>query len=190
MKTSIVMILLTVLVSPFATANEAETFQIEANSAIKEFASSLKAALVSALKSGGPVEAIGVCNQEAPLIASELSKKYGMTIRRTSLKVRNPSNSADDWESAALEHFEQRKNKGEAITKLTFSEKVSNETSTQWRMMKAIPTDKVCLACHGSKIAAPVQATLDSYYPEDQATGFKLGDIRGAFSVTKTITTD
>jgi hypothetical protein len=51
--------------------------------------------------------------------------------------------------------------------------------------MKAIPTAKVCLACHGSAITPEVTAALDEAYPQDQARGYAEGDIRGAFSLSK-----
>lgn len=165
-------------------------FEQEATTAIKELAGSLKSSLMAAMQDGGPVEAVAVCNLIAPTLAAEISKKYGMDIRRTSLKVRNPDNEADAWETDVLQRFETRLAAGEAIQKLTFSEKVSSPEGEHWRMMKAIPTDKVCLSCHGSKIAAPIQANIDKYYPDDMATGFKLGDIRGAFTVKKAVKKD
>lgn len=164
-----------------------QQFEKKAQAAIKEFASSLKTALLSAMQDGGPIEAVAVCNLIAPTLAAEMSKKHGMEIGRTSLKVRNPSNEADEWETSVMQKFETRLDSGEAIQSLTFSEKVDTNTGQQWRMMKAIPTDKVCLSCHGTKIAPPIQAKLDKYYPDDMATGFKLRDIRGAFSVSKDI---
>ncbi len=170
-----------------AQSGEQQQFEKEAQAAIKEFASSLKTALLSAMQDGGPVEAVAVCNLIAPTLAAEMTKKHGLDISRTSLKIRNPQNEADEWETSVLQQFETRLKSGEAIQSLTFSEKVKTDTGQQWRMMKAIPTDKVCLACHGTKIAPPVQANLDKYYPDDMATGFKLRDIRGAFTVSKDI---
>ncbi len=51
--------------------------------------------------------------------------------------------------------------------------------------MKAIPTGPLCLACHGETLAAPVAEKIGELYPADKATGFREGDIRGAFVVTK-----
>ena len=48
--------------------------------------------------------------------------------------------------------------------------------------MKAIPTAELCLACHGTKIDPVVAAKLTELYPRDQARGYKVGDIRGAFT--------
>jgi len=49
--------------------------------------------------------------------------------------------------------------------------------------MKAIPTGEGCLKCHGQNIAPEITAKLKENYPDDKATGFKLGDVRGAFSI-------
>jgi len=180
-------LMLTIPVGVQAQNDQQQQFEQQAGAAIKDFAGTLKSALTAAMKSGGPVEAVAVCSLIAPTLAAEMSKKYGMDLGRTSLRVRNPANEADAWETSVMEQFQRRLDSGEAIQKLTFSEKVEAETSQQWRMMKAIPTDKLCLSCHGSKIAEPVQAMLDNYYPDDMATGFKLGDIRGAFTVKQDI---
>lgn len=184
MKKVIIASLLLALTPHVSMADELQDFNQQSKMAIKEFAGTLKGALVSAMKSGGPVEAIKVCNQVAPEIAQTLSKKYDLTIARTSLKVRNPNNSPDAWETTVLNKFETRKANGEAVKTLTFSKTVDSQ---QMRMMKAIPTGQVCLTCHGSDITEPVQASLNTLYPNDQATGFALGDIRGAFSISKTI---
>jgi uncharacterized protein DUF3365 len=169
-------------------ADEYQEFTQQSQAAIKEFAGTLKEALVSSMKSSGPVEAINVCNKVAPTIASELSKKYGMEIARTSLKVRNPNNAPDHWEETVLNAFEQRKLEGETVKTLSLSEITTEDGSQEMRMMKAIPTGEVCLICHGSNIAEPIQASLDKLYPDDQATEFSLGDIRGAFTVRENYT--
>lgn len=188
--------IITVLISLFclfttavqAQDSEQQQFEKEAQLAIKALAESMKKALMGAMQDGGPVEAVSVCKLIAPTLAAEISKQHGLDIRRTSLRVRNPENEADSWETDVLQRFQTRLASGEAIQKLSFSEKVENDVGTaQWRMMKAIPTDKVCLSCHGTKIVAPVQAVLDQHYPNDMATGFKLGDIRGAFTVKRDV---
>lgn len=63
------------------------------------------------------------------------------------------------------------------------SDQTSEETEDGFRYMKAIPTKGLCLTCHGEALTEPVKATLAELYPEDKATGFKVGDIRGAFSI-------
>ncbi len=169
----------------FAENQEQIAFERDAQAAIKDLSTHLKEALMSALQDGGPIEAISVCKLVAPTLADEVSKKYSLDIHRTSLRVRNPDNEADSWETGVLQLFETRLKTGEAIQSLSFVERVDSELVYEWRYMKAIPTDKLCLSCHGSQIAIPVQKLIDKNYPSDMATGYKMGDIRGAFSVKR-----
>lgn len=150
---------------------------------VREFAKSLKGALQGAMKAGGPLNAIGVCNVVAPEIAKEQSKKYGWQVRRTSLKPRNPANAPDEWEQRVLYSFEKRKAAGEIAAKIEYAEVVDTGGKRQFRYMKAIPTVDICTKCHGVDIAPEVIDHLDKLYPEDKARGFKPGDIRGAFSI-------
>ena len=158
----------------------------EAKGIVKEFFTSLKGELQSAMKEGGPVNAIVVCKERAPAIAQDLSDKTGWEVGRTSLKLRNPAlNAPDEWEQAVLLKFEERKKDGENVETMAFAEVVETGDGKQYRFMKAIPTGDVCLACHGDAITPDVTAALDEAYPEDQARGYQLGDIRGAFTLAK-----
>jgi len=153
--------------------------------AVKVFMTQLKGELKSAMKAGGPVNAINVCNQKAPAIAAALSKKYGWNIARTSLKTRNASNAPDNWETKVLNKFDERKANGEDVKPMAYFEAVENNGKKSFRFMKAIPTGEVCLKCHGENIAPPIKAKLKELYPNDKATGYKLGDVRGAFTITQ-----
>lgn len=154
----------------------------ESRALIKEFAGQLKSRLKAAMKDGGPVNAIEVCNITAPDIASNLSNEFTWKIGRTSLKTRNASNLPDSWEAQVLRQFEQRKLSGEDISKLDYYE----NTEKGFRYMKAIPTQGLCLTCHGESIPEAVKVKLQELYPQDKATGFKAGDIRGAFTLLNT----
>ena len=70
---------------------------------------------------------------------------------------------------------------------MAYFEEVKTEQGNSFRFMKAIPTGQVCLDCHGDKIDPKVATKLITTYPEDKAIGFKLGDIRGAFTITQPI---
>lgn len=168
---------------PFAASSETMTESdprvTESRMAVKAFGKELITQLKQALEEGGPVKAIKVCNSEAPEIAAKLSNQYDWKIGRTSLKTRNPKNNPDEWETKVLQQFEQRKQNGEDISTLESYE----TTAKGFRYMKAIPTKGLCLTCHGDAIPESVKATLVELYPEDKATGFKAGDIRGAFSI-------
>jgi hypothetical protein len=160
----------------------------EARALMKEFAVTLKGELEAAMKSGGPTKAIGVCKERAPAIAADLSARSGWTIGRVSLKPRNARLGVPDaWQRQVLTRFDERQAAGEPVDTMAFAEVVQDQGSKQFRFMKAIPTGEVCLACHGSHITPEVTAALDQAYPEDQARGYALGEVRGAFSLAKPI---
>lgn len=161
------------------TTTEIDPRVSESRTVVKQFGKQLIGKLKQALEEGGPVTAIKVCNIEAPGIAEQLSRQYDWRVGRTALKTRNPNNNPDEWETNVLQQFEQRKQDGEAISKLEYSE----ETVEGFRYMKAIPTKGLCLTCHGTAIPEPVKATLLELYPEDKAIGFKEGSVRGAFTI-------
>ena len=53
--------------------------------------------LMTAMQDGGPGAAIEVCRDAAPKIAAEVSEEQGLTIGRTSHKLRNPENAPPSW---------------------------------------------------------------------------------------------
>ena len=151
----------------------------------KRLASDLSAELTSAMTAHGPTGGIEACSIKAPQIADEIAAESGWLIGRTSLKVRNPNNSPDEWEQAVLNQFELRHAGKENVNNLEYSERVTVGDKTIFRYMKAIPTKGLCLACHGSNLNDEVANKVNSLYPNDRATGFNLDDIRGAFTLTK-----
>jgi hypothetical protein len=157
----------------------------EARAASQMFAKTLKSQLITAIKAGGPKNAIPVCQQIAPAVAAQYSAD-GLVIGRTALRIRNPANAPDDWERDVLVGFAKAMEKGVDPKTLErfafFPDKAGGKT---FRYMKAIPVAQPCLACHGSNVSPTVQDALDEHYPDDQATGFALGDLRGAFTVRK-----
>ncbi len=177
-------------VSAYATAEEklsaSDALVTQAHTIIAQFSEKLKTQLMSAMKAEGPVKAIEVCNVRAPAIASEVSTQ-GWSVGRTSLKLRNVKNKPDEWEMRTLEFFEAEKAKGADVTKLERSEIANVNGVRTFRFMKAIPTGEPCLTCHGSEVSEPVKAKLATLYPNDQAIGFKAGDIRGAFTLSKPV---
>lgn len=183
-------IILIALLLPLSTAVQATSEQQmiqQSKESIKLFASQLKNKLQQGMQSGGPTAAIQVCNTAAVDIAKQVSEQQGWKIGRTSLKVRNSDNKAGAWEVKVLQDFEKRLKQGVAIKDLEYSELLNKHGQPEFRYMKAIPTQGICLSCHGDKLAPAITEKLQQLYPQDQATGFKLGDIRGAFTITRSV---
>ncbi|MGK0674398.1 MAG: DUF3365 domain-containing protein [Halothiobacillaceae bacterium] len=154
----------------------------QARAIAKEFGSTLKGELEKAMQAGGPVAAIEICHSKAPAIAKELSNKYGVEVHRTSLKPR--ATAPQDWEREVLTVFDARRAKGEDPNTIEFHAVTEIDGKPYLRYMKAIGTMPVCLHCHGEDIQPEVKAKLDALYPGDKATGYKAGELRGAFSIT------
>ncbi len=156
-----------------------------AKTAIKELATSLQSELKAAMQTGGPVAAIGVCNTKAMPITQKVAVEQSMHISRVSLKNRNPANAPNEWQAAVLVDFQRQKSEGNGMGSLTWSETVSENGEQEFRFMKAIPTGKICLMCHGTEISPQIERILADLYPTDRATGYREGDLRGAFVVTR-----
>jgi len=153
---------------------------------VKDFAQNLQGELMQAMKTGGPIAALEVCQMKSPEITDAASQQSGFRVARTSLKVRNPNNAPDAWEKTVLEAFAARLAAGESPKKMEHHEIVTHAGHTQLRYMKAIPTGQPCLMCHGDQEVAPdIAAKIDELYPDDQARGFKAGELRGAFTFTE-----
>ena len=152
----------------------------KANSAIKTYQTRLKSELKEAIRNGGPKAAISICSEKASQIAQETSEEFGLSIGRTSLKLRNPTNKADDWELAMLNQFKVRKKQGVSLASM----EASYQDDTIFRYMKAIPMNGMCANCHGTNVNPKLYKHIKEYYPDDQAIGLKPGDTRVAFTVS------
>lgn len=136
----------------------------------------------------GPMRAVMVCKYTAPEVSSTLSRLHGMRVTRVSLQPRNPAlGFADAWEQTVLLEFERRFARGEKVDGIEHAEVVTEPTGRYLRYLRAIPTGKVCLACHGpvEQMTEAVKAQIANEYPHDRAVGFKEGSIRGAVSIKK-----
>ncbi|MFP4156977.1 MAG: DUF3365 domain-containing protein [Opitutales bacterium] len=136
--------------------------------------------LMAAMKSGGPPEAIRVCQAVAQDLTRAASEsEAAVTIRRTALRVRNPENAPDALDREVLESWE-------ADAGRTGPPKPSMTTLEDRRIVhRPIMMAELCLQCHGSpeQIDPETAAQIANYYPEDEATGFSAGAIRGAFRI-------
>lgn len=157
----------------------------KARAAIKGLGGALKDKLVAAMKEGGPMKAIEVCNTAALPITEEQGKAAGVRIGRTALKVRNEKNAPDAFEKKVLEMFVEKLKAGADVAKLDYAETVTENGVATVRYMKPIPMlEKPCATCHGGAIDPALKAEIDKLYPKDQATGFTPGELRGAFTVS------
>jgi hypothetical protein len=166
---------LAVLVVACATATPiSESDMARAARALEPLKRELRSALVGALREAGPQGAIEVCQLRAPEIA-RLTSTGGAVLGRTSHRLRNPENAPEPWMSEFLEEY--------------LTNPVDNEpravglASGGIGYVEPIRMKGICMQCHGDRIKPDVKARLRALYPEDEATGFKKGELRGMFWV-------
>lgn len=144
-----------------------------AEDTLKPIKMQFKETLMSGMQQG-VVEAIDYCNLEAPEITAKVPE--GVEVGRTSHRVRNPANEPTELLQAPLDYYLEMERLGEEA-----SGQITQLPSGDWLYVEPIYTQAVCLACHGQNIAQEVQRTINKKYPDDQATDFKEGELRGMF---------
>ena len=168
--------------SVIASEHQQDALKREAQQLVQQFVGQLKPQLKKAMEAGGPTLAIESCATLAPAIADAISAQSGWKVRRVSLKTRNASRAEpDDWERSVLIRFDQRQAAGALPSTINFGEIEGGH----YRYMQAQGVEPVCLVCHGQQLSASVKEMLDQYYPNEQARGYTLGQLRGAISLTK-----
>ena len=150
---------------------------VRAAEARDALAGRLMAELRAALADGGPDRGIAVCLDRAPAIAREVFERHpGMPLKLSlhdALPIlRNSDNRAPAWASAAV--AERRSSPATFVG-----------GAGQVAALYPILLQPQCVQCHGNadELAPPVAAALRDAYPEDRATGFAPGDLRGWFWV-------
>lgn len=137
----------------------------------------------AAMKKGGPSYAIEFCNTRAIALTDSLSNEFNCNIERLSMKNRNPDNFPDSQtEKEQLKKYKKQYQKGENIiaTTVAFDDRIEYYKPIVVGM-------ETCLKCHGTPengLSEETKEQLSQLYPDGKATGYELGDFRGAWKVT------
>ena len=144
--------------------------QATATAARDAMMAELMQTLSGEIKSDGPAAAIGVCKEKAPDIAAAVGKRFGVRIGRFSHRLRSPQNVAPAWAQGLLADDPQE-------------ERLAAGPSGNLGVTLPIRIAQKCLLCHGpaDSLESDVRGALASRYPQDQATGYAEGDLRGWF---------
>jgi hypothetical protein len=160
-------------------ASVVKTGQKASSQLLKTLGSNLK----KHMKEGGPVKAAEFCITNAHTLTDKVSSDLGadVTVKRVSLKYRNPANAPLEDETVVLTALESLQKEGVMLPQYLVKH-VDKET---YKYYKPLSINKgVCLKCHGVIKNSELNAKIAKSYPEDKATGYKLGDLRGAIVVT------
>ena len=143
----------------------------------------LKGTLILHLERGGPEAALAVCADTAQVLTESVARRHGVMMHRVSTRWRNPLDAPDAYETAVLEAFSRLLEKGELSDTTEHAAVTTADGKRVFRYLRPIRIQRPCLSCHGQELAPGVQAVLSDYYPDDRATGYSEGDLRGAVSV-------
>lgn len=181
-------VLLTNLLSLFvafgAWAQDPEPYFAEAEGVLQQVRGAMMRELKVALDMN-PAKAVALCRHLAPTIKSQIEEETGWEVRRVALRVRDPRNRPNEDERGILLAYVLRLAAGQPTRLLRTERVVDREGRRYVHVMQGIPTFDTCLVCHGPNIDPEVDRAIDKLYPNDEAIGYSVGDIRGAFSLYK-----
>ncbi len=158
------------------TSAHAQDFETEAKALAHDLKSSLMKNLSEKVAKEGAVKAISFCHENVKPIAKSAAKDRALKFDfgRTSHKIRNETNAPQAWADVYLKEF-QGKFKGD-IKKDFIIHKLENSKRVY---LEPLYVQAQCLTCHGESVAPEIKMKLAEIYPNDKATGFKLGEFRG-----------
>ena len=142
----------------------------------------LSSELKTQMQAGGPITALHYCSQNALSLTDKIAKESSTLIKRVSTNNRNPINAATTEEKAILEQWQTMLRNGEALPAYKLS-RLSNGQNVYYKPI--VINNEACLKCHGDIAADSLLGkAIKENYPEDKATGYKMGDLRGMMVIS------
>lgn len=165
---------------------EASTADAEAIATARQAADGLghelMGLLLATLESQGPTAAIAYCADSAQSRTAALNTD-NVHVRRVTMQPRNLTNAPDALEEELLRHFAVQQAAGRLPSDTSIW--VGTGADRELRYLRPILVQQGCLACHGDPagFVPAVRTALARHYPDDRATGYAVGELRGAISV-------
>ena len=160
------------------TGPEQDAIQ-KAEGAMRTLGQTLQQRLMTTMREEGAVAAMGLCATQAQGLTAGVAREAGVAVGRSSLRLRNPENAARDWVGAWLR--EQGEGPAAGVVGGSWIA-TATDGSKVARVLRPLAIAPPCLTCHGATadLAPEITAALARSYPEDQATGYTVGALRGA----------
>lgn len=172
---------------------EAEKTVVEVtDETFKTVVPKLMGTVFSEVKKGGYAGAVEFCNENVAGMGKKATKALGEKFEkehgvqsfrfgRTSHRLRNPANAPNAIQEAVLSRWLAKEKAGQEIGKVY--------TEYDGKYYGFVPiriNNETCLGCHGTpgKINEAAVKVIDERYPGDQAKGFEMNELRGAFWVS------
>lgn len=132
--------------------------------------------VAEAIQKGGTDYAVTFCNIRAVPLTDSIAASFNVAIKRLSDKNRNPNNAIQ----TQMDSIAWNKIKSE---KAGFVEQ--DKTGEIYYYKPILIAAPACIKCHGNQtdITESTQKILAQKYPNDKATDYKMGDLRGMWKI-------
>lgn len=136
--------------------------------------------LLQAINTQGTENALLFCSSRAIPLTDSMAVVLEAKIKRVSDRNRNPQNVAAEAELDFINTTKERIAKGEKPQSKLIS--IGDLHLGYYPIM----TGPVCMQCHGeekTEILPNTLSQINSLYPDDKATGYKVNELRGIWVV-------
>lgn len=136
--------------------------------------------LIGAINTLGTEGAVDFCNERAIPLTDSMATVLQASIKRVSDKNRNALNKANPQELQYMLEAKKELRENGVIRP------ISHDKGDKVVAYYPIITNDMCLQCHGKPqedIKAAVLEMIQQKYPNDQATGYGAGELRGIWVV-------
>jgi hypothetical protein len=172
-----------VALPPSGLSAQAEQVLRERGQAIVAQAGTLLGSnLLAAIQARGVTNALSYCSVQALPLAGIIATNHQVELRRVSHRARNPQGQADAFEAEVLRRFQAALAPNQPPAPVL----TSNRADTITCFAPIVVNNPLCLRCHGqpgTEVFPAHLAFIRGLYPQDAATGFKMGDLRGAWRI-------
>jgi len=130
----------------------------------------------------GVIGALEYCNVNAYPLVDSLSKHFNAEIKRVSNRSRNEKDNPDEMEKQLLDAYQY--NLENSLELSPGVQKIGKESYLYTKPI--ILNSGLCLQCHGeigTDLDEDFAAQIKALYPNDNALGHKINDLRGMWSI-------
>jgi hypothetical protein len=160
-----------------------EEAMVWGESITQEAQAQLTAQLQEAIAANGPAGALDFCKVNALPLLKSLESKHAVTLRRVSSQPRNPADAPNAQEIPLLDAYAYNA-ENNILADPSIQKIEGGEVLLYTKPI--LMANALCLSCHGDPkkdIAPETAAKLKQLYPQDPATGYAQGDLRGMWAL-------
>lgn len=129
------------------------------------------------MSEGGVEAAISYCQLEALPITDSLAQVHGVQVKRTAQRTRNPKNNPSELERRILTQMAAQQEPQPVV------EIGDKGIATFYQPIILEPFCQTCHGTPGESMTLHTDSLIKTHYPEDRATGFEPGELRGMWAV-------